>query len=73
MVWARALSARFHAIYGDYELVIEIAPLRVIDGQAPQRVSELVLEWAQEHQHELLEAWNRCRLAERPVPIAPLA
>lgn len=72
MLCVRALSARFHAIYGDSELVVQIAPLRIIDGQAPSRVSDLVLEWAQAHQRELLEAWSRCRLAEKPVPIPPL-
>jgi hypothetical protein len=72
MLCVRALSARFHAIYGDAELVVQIAPLRIVAGQAPSRVSDLVLEWAQAHQRELLEAWNRCRLAERPAPIPPL-
>jgi hypothetical protein len=72
MVCVRALSARFQALYGDSEVVVEIAPLRIVWGNAPARVCELVLEWAQEHQRELLEAWSRCRMAERPVPIPPL-
>lgn len=73
MVGTSALNARFHAFYGDYELVIEIAPLRIIDGEAPERVRGLVMEWARAHQRELLEAWNHCRRAERPAPIEPLA
>jgi len=72
MLCARNLSARFHAIYGESELVVEISPLRIVAGQAPARVADLVLEWAREHQRELLEAWNRCRLLEAPATIAPL-
>jgi hypothetical protein len=31
-----------------------------------------VLEWAAQHQAELLEAWGRCGLAQQPRPIEPL-
>ena len=46
MLCARALGARIHAFYGDSELVVSLWPLRIIQGDAPQRVSDLVLEWA---------------------------
>jgi hypothetical protein len=72
MFVAPAFSARFHAIYGDSELVVAINPLRIIDGHAPQRVCDLVMEWAAQHQRELLEAWNRLTVAQAPPRIAPL-
>jgi hypothetical protein len=72
MLCVRALSARFHAIYGESELVVQISPLRIVAGVAPARVCDLVLEWARAHQKELLADWERCRQAERPLPIAPL-
>lgn len=72
MLCVRELNARFHALYGDHELIVEITPLRVVAGEAPARVQHLVLEWARNHQTELLEAWHRCRVAQQPQPIAPL-
>ena len=66
------LQPRFHAIYGDTELVVTIWPLRVVQGNAPRRVSDMVLEWATAHQQELLSAWNRCRFGMAPQLISPL-
>ncbi len=73
MLFVRCLAARFHAFYGDYELVVSINPPRVLEGCAPARACELVLEWASAHQSELMEDWRRCSAAQPPVPIAPLA
>lgn len=72
MLFAPVLGAHFHAIYGEHELVIAIRPLTVIQGEAPERVRELVLEWARRHQSELQAAWRRCANGLRPQPIAPL-
>ena len=62
----------FHAVYGEYELIMGIAPIMILEGQAPNRVRSLVLEWAALHQQELVDDWNRCRKAEPPLPIEPL-
>ena len=72
MLGARLLDARFHAIYEDSELVVGIWPLKIIDGDAPRRVREMVLEWAANHQQELLSAWQRCQYGLTPIHIAPL-
>lgn len=72
MLCVRGLPARFHAIYEDEEIVVEIFPLRIVAGSAPTRVAELVLFWARTHQRELLDAWKSCRLSRPPLPIAPL-
>jgi hypothetical protein len=72
MVFIRRFAAHFHAIYGHCELVVGIAPLIVIQGDAPGRVRDMVLEWASDHQHELLENWRRCSAALPPMPIEPL-
>lgn len=73
MLFARALTARFHATYGETELVVGISPVSIIQGDAPARVRSLVLEWAKQHQAELLQDWDRCARAEVPMPITPLA
>jgi len=72
MLFLRSFAAHFHAIYGNWELVVGIAPLRIIQGDAPGRVRAMVLEWALQHREELLQAWNRLGAAQQPRPIAPL-
>ena len=61
----------FHAIYGEYELIVGISPITILEGKAPNRVRSMILEWTALHQ-ELSENWNRCRQGEQPSPIAPL-
>jgi hypothetical protein len=62
----------FHAIYGEYELLICISPITILEGKAPGRVRSMVLEWAALHQIELLENWERCRQAEPLSSVDPL-
>jgi hypothetical protein len=68
----RPFAAHFHAIYGDSELVVGIDPLRVLQGDAPRRVRAMVLEWAQQHQAELQDAWRRLGSAQGAQSIQPL-
>ena len=72
MLFSGLFPARFHAIYEQCEVVVQIEPLRIVSGEAPRRVRQMVLEWAEQHKQELLEAWNRCAAAEKPLPISPL-
>ena len=44
----------FHARYGDAKAEIEIQTLTVLAGKLPPRVLGLVIEWASQHQEELL-------------------
>ena len=72
MLVIRQFAAHFHAFYENCELIVGIQPLRIIQGDAPGRVRSLVIEWAAQHQQELLEAWNRLSRAQTPLPIQPL-
>ena len=72
MLCVRSMEARFHAIYRDWELIVSVWPLRIVQGEAPQWVCDKVLRWARLHQLDLLAAWNRCQHHQRPGPIAPL-
>src|SRR6185436_17608517 len=69
MLFSQLFAPRFHAIYEQCEVVVQIHPLKIVSGDAPQRVCQMVLEWAKQHQQELLEAWSRCAVARKPVPI----
>lgn len=72
MAFTRTFGAHFHATYGDCELIVGLNPLRVVQSDAPKRVHDLVLEWAQHHYLELLDAWHRCAESLPATPIAPL-
>ncbi len=62
----------FHAEYAEYKAVIDIQTFEVIEGKLPRRALELVLDWAELHQEELMEDWELCRSHTEPHPIEPL-
>lgn len=62
----------FHAQYGEYKASINIQTLDVADGKLPRRALNLVLDWAELHQDELLNDWDKCRLHHEPTKIKPL-
>jgi hypothetical protein len=46
--------------------------LKVLEGRIPPRALGLVIEWASQHQQELLENWELARQNQRLNKIAPL-
>jgi hypothetical protein len=62
----------FHAEYADRELVVGIAPIAILAGEAPTRVRSMVFEWAALHQQELRDNWQRCQSAQPAERIEPL-
>ena len=56
--------AHFHALYGEFEALIEIETLSVFRGSLPRRALALVLEWAALYRVELREDWRRARNGE---------
>ena len=62
----------FHSYYGEYSAEVSISGLTIISGKLPSRVLGLVVEWASQHQLELLENWARIENAEELLAIAPL-
>jgi hypothetical protein len=72
MFWDDHAPPHFHAVYAEYEALIDIRTLEAIEGQLPRRAMSLVLERAQEHRTELLEDWHLCARNLSPKKIAPL-
>lgn len=72
MFWADHAPPHFHALYAEYEVLIDIQTLKVIDGTMPRRALALVLEWASEYRAELLENWKLCEQNQSPKKISPL-
>ena len=61
----------FHALYGEYEVTIEIAS-GLVNGDFPKRALAHVQEWRTLHNDELAETWTLAR-ASKPLPkIEPL-
>ena len=54
-------------------MAIEINPLRVLEGHIPHRALGLVMEWASQHQEELMNNWKLAKKDKPPKKIAPLA
>ena len=62
----------FHANYGEYEVLININSFAVFAGNLPPRALGLVIEWATQHQDELLFNWERAKGQESLSKIEPL-
>lgn len=72
MHWREHAPPHFHALYGEYEAIIDIRTLEIISGGIPKRALALVLEWAQAHRNELMEDWKLCEHNQNPKKIQPL-
>jgi hypothetical protein len=59
----------FHAIYGGYEMTVDIET-GVIHGDFPKRAVRLVFEWLDLHKDELQEDWHLAE-ASRPLKKIP--
>ena len=62
----------FHARYAEYKGVIDIQALVVIGGYLPPRVLGMVIEWASQHQGELLDLWERAANNQPLYKVSPL-
>ncbi len=72
MYWDEHAPPHFHAIYGEYKATINIRDLSLGEGELPRRAKQLVLDWAELHQAELLADWDLCQANQHPRPIDPL-
>jgi len=62
----------FHAYYQNHAVVYGIDTLELINGTLPRRQQRLVDAWAELHQGELMENWERLQSGQLPYKIAPL-
>ena len=72
MFVVRAFPARFHAIYGEHEAVVEIQTSEIIEGSLPLGAKSLVSQWIALHRSELLEQWTLARQSKPLGKIDPL-
>ena len=62
----------FHAYYGDKVVVVSIDTVEIIAGTLPRRQSRFVEAWAELHQEELLDNWQKLQTGRLPSKIEPL-
>ena len=55
-----------HAIYGEYMGIVDIKTGKLIEGDLPTRALNLVQEWLQLHQDEVLKIWNTQNFKKLP-------
>ncbi len=72
MYFGDHLPPHFHALYAEFEALIEIQTFDLIGGELPGRAMALVLEWAQQHRDELRKDWELCAQNQAPARIPPL-
>jgi len=65
--------AHFHVQYGEHKAKIQIDTLAVIRGSLPGRALGLVMEWASQHQEELLDRWHAAENHKELLKIQPLS
>lgn len=66
------LPPHFHAKYAEFKGSIDIQQLKMNQGDLPRRALELILDWAELHQAELLTDWRLCQEKQAPHKIEPL-
>jgi hypothetical protein len=71
MFYRKHHPAHFHAVYGEYEVTIEIES-GAVAVRFSKRALALVQEWRTLHVSELLENWARARQGQPLTSIAPL-
>ena len=56
----------FHVMYGEYNGVIDIQTLSMIEGDLPAKGLSMVQEWAKQYQPELLDIWTTQHFRKLP-------
>jgi hypothetical protein len=64
-------QAHFHAVYGEYQVIVEIKT-GIVHGDFPKRALKLVLEWLDLHEEELITNWNLIQDGKPGKKIMPL-
>ena len=64
--------AHFHAYYENEVGIFSIDPVELIAGSLPKRQRRLAEAWAELHQAELMNDWERLQQGRTPKPIEPL-
>lgn len=62
----------FHAQYGEFNCVINIADIELLSGNIPNKQLKMIYGWAALHQEELKEEWQLAQAQKELFQIEPL-
>ena len=65
-------TAHFHAYYQNHSAIFDIGTIEPIGGELPKKELRLVEAWAEMHQGELWENWERMQSGKPPYRISGL-
>ena len=65
------LQPHFHAVYGEYQVTVDIES-GAVHGDFPKRALRMLLEWLDLHKDERLEDWDLVRAGRPAKKIPPL-
>jgi hypothetical protein len=65
-------AAHFHVRHGAYRASYGINPVVQLAGALPLRQQRLVEAWAEIHQEELLDNWERVQRSQMPLKVKGL-
>jgi len=72
MFWDDHPPPHFHALYGEYEALVEIESGEIFAGSLPLRARGLVNEWVELHRSELFNLWEAASQSKALTKIDPL-
>jgi hypothetical protein len=72
MYWNEHNPPHFHVEYGEESASIDIKQLKMTTGNLSRRALNMILDWAELHQQELLDDWELCQKSLVPNRIEPL-
>ena len=72
MYWNEHNPPHFHVEYGDEDGVIDIQQLKMTKGNLSRRALNMIIDWTELHQEELLNDWDMCQKNLVPNKIQPL-
>lgn len=58
--------SHLHALYGEYVGIFNLQNMEMMEGDLPKRAQDLVREWMEQNQQELLEMWDTQNLRKLP-------
>jgi len=72
MFYADHNPPHFHARYGSEKVIIEIGSFSILGGSFSPRALGLVIEWASQHEEELMNNWDLAKNNKALKKIDPL-
>lgn len=55
-----------HFLYGEYNGVIDLNEVKIIEGDLPGKAASMAIEWTQKYQKELLDMWHTQQFKKLP-------